>query len=158
MKNIKIISSVLVLIIIIVTITVFNYYSDISSINSVDVEIEDVDIRDLKLASCDLNLKLKITNPTSSNINDLTAEFDVFISNTDVGDGLLNKVTLPSKSYESSDVFITIYYSNVGQAVINGLQTGNFNLSIQGEAKLNILFNLISITEPFSASYSYSSY
>jgi len=158
MKNIKIIFVVLVLIIILISITVFTYYSDISSIDNVDVEIEDVNIRDLKLASCDLNLKVKITNPTSSNINDLTAEFDVFISNTDVGDGLVNKVTIPSKSYETSDVVITIYYSNVGQAVINGLQTGNFDLSIQGEAKLNILFNLISVTEPFSASYSYSSY
>ena len=131
------------------------YLNDIASIDYIEIEIDNVRIKDLKLSSAELELKVKISNPTNQTLSDLMAEFNIFISNIDVGDGLVEKVTILPNSEEISDVLITIFYADVGQAVINGLQSGNFDLLINGEAKLNVLFNLITISKPFSSVYSY---
>jgi LEA14-like dessication related protein len=157
MERIRNISIIAIVLIVFSGLIIFIYINDTSNFDNIDVQIENVSIKNLKLSSCELELSVKISNPSSETISDLTAEFNVFISNIDVGDGIVNKVTIPPKSYENSEVTLIIIYSDVGQAVINGIKTANFDLSIRGEAKLSVLFNLITITEPFSATYSYNS-
>lgn len=154
----KVIICVLILVLFIISFLVLGSIaiSDTSAIDNVDIELENVKIQNLKLQSCELKLTIKISNPNSNTISDLIAEFDIFISNTDVGDGVVTKVSIPPKSYEKSDVFIIIYYADVGHAVINGLESGNFELRISGEARINIFFNLIPINKLFSTSYSYN--
>jgi len=153
----KITNIVAIVSIVLISFLVLGYIiiSDASAIDSIIINVENVTIQDLKLKSCELKLDIKITNPTPNQISDLTANFDIFISNTDVGDGKLSKISIVPISSEISEVYLTIFYANVGQAVINGLQTGDFQLRISGEAKINIFFNFLSATKPFSASYSY---
>jgi LEA14-like dessication related protein len=131
-----------------------SYLSDAAIIDKTNVVIENASIQNLTFSYCIIKLKVKISNPTSEHISDLTADFDVFISDTDVGDGVVTKLSIPARSNEISDVYITIYYSSVGSAVINVLQTGNFDLTIKGEAKASILFNILTIKKPFTSSYS----
>lgn len=145
---------IIALLIIITVISSISYLLDATTIDRINVEIENVVIQDLSLSYCKIKLKVKLSNPSSEYISDISAEFDVFIADTDVGDGVVSKVSIPAKSCEVSDVYLTIYYSNVGNAVINALQTANFDLTIQGEAKASVFLNLITISKPFTAKYS----
>ncbi len=153
--KLKIIAIVAILILIFGFLGV-RYITEASTIDNINIGLEDVSIEELKLSSCTLNLKVRISNPTTEYISELSAEFDVFIADTDVANGTVAKVSIPPESYATSDVLLTIFYADVGTAVINGIKTGDFDLIIQGEAKLNVLLNLLTITKPFTSSYSYS--
>ena len=65
-------------------------------------------------------------------------------------------VSIPAQSKIKRDVILTIYFADVGNAVIDGIQTRNFDLAINGQAKGNVLFNLIAVSKSFAASYSHS--
>ena len=153
-QKFKIIIIVVILILLFGLISI-RYITEASTIDKINVGVEDVSIEELKLSSCTLNLKVRISNPTTEYISELTAEFDVLIADTDVANGTVSKVSIPPESYATSDVLLTIFYADVGTAVINGLKTGDFDLIIQGEAKINVLLNLFSITKPFTSTYSY---
>jgi LEA14-like dessication related protein len=150
-------------ILIMITIVIFisgflsiRYIASASAIEKVNVTVENTSIQELRLTYCKLKLEVSISNPTTEHISELSAEFDIFIASTYVGNGSFQTVSIPAQSHKTGDVFLTIYYANVGNAVIDGIQTGNFDLTIQGEAKGNVLFNLITVTKSFTASYSYS--
>jgi len=150
-------------ILIVITIVIFisaflsiRYIASASAIEKVNVTVENTSIHELRLTYCKLKLKVSISNPTTEHISGLSAEFDIFIASTYVGNGSFQTVSIPEQSHKTGDVLLTIYYVNVGNAVIDGLQTENFDLSIHGEAKGNVLFNLLTVTKSFTAFYSYS--
>ena len=153
-QKLKIIIIVVIFILVFALISI-RYVTEASTIDEINVGVENVSIEELKLSSCTLNLQVRISNPTTEHISELTAEFDVFIADTEVANGTVSKVSIPPESYATSDVLLTIFYADVGAAVINGLKTGDFDLIIKGEAKLNVLLNLFTITKPFTSSYSY---
>ena len=150
-------------ILIVITIVIFisgflsiRYIASASAIEKVNVTVENTSIQELRLTYCKLKLKVSISNPTTEYFSELSAEFDVFIASTYVGNGSFQTVSIPAQSHETGDVFLTIYYANVGNAVIDGIKTGDFDLSIHGEAKGNVLFNLLTVSKSFNAYYSYS--
>ncbi|UCD12955.1 MAG: LEA type 2 family protein [Thermoplasmatales archaeon] len=151
-------TKILVVIIIVIFISGFlsvRYIADVSAFEKINVTVKNTSIQELGLTYCKLKLKVSISNPTTEHISGLSAEFDVSIANTHVGNGSVPKVTIPAQSHTTRDVPLTIYYANVGNAVINGIKTGNFDLTIDGTANVNVLFNLLMISKPFTASYSY---
>jgi len=150
-------------ILIVVTIVIFisgflviRYTTDVSALEKVNITIENINIQELHLTYCKLKLKVNISNPTNEYISGLFAEFDISIASTYVGNGSVPIVSIPAQSQTKRDVILTIYYADVGNAVIDGIQTGNFDLTIHGEAKGNVLFNLITVSKSFTASYSHS--
>lgn len=150
---------ILIVIIIVIFISGFlsiRYIADASALEKINVTVENTSIQELRLTYCKLKLKVSISNPTTEYISGLSAEFDVSIGGTYVGNGSFQTVSIPAQSNKTGDVLLTIYYANVGNAVIDGIKTENFDLTIHGEAKGNVLFNLLTVTKSFTASYSYS--
>ena len=150
---------ILVVIIIVFFISCFlsiRYITDVSALEKVNITIENINIQELRLTYCKLKLKVNISNPTNEYISGLFAEFDISIAGTYVGNGSVPTVSIPAQSHKTRDVPLTIYYANVGNAVIDGIRTGNFDLTIHGEAKGNVLFNLLTVSKSFTASYSHS--
>ncbi|MCK4415514.1 MAG: hypothetical protein KAU84_00020 [Thermoplasmatales archaeon] len=150
-------------ILIVVTIVIFisgflviRYTTDVSALEKVNITIENINIQELNLTYCKLKLKVNISNPTNEYISRLFAEFDISIASTYVGNGSVPTVSIPAQSQIKRDVILTIYYADVGNAVIDGIQTGNFDLTTHGEAKGNVLFNLLTVSKSFTASYSHS--
>lgn len=150
-------------ILIVITIVIFilsflsiRYMASASAIEKVNVTVENTSIQELRLTYCTLKLEVSISNPTTEYISGLSAEFDVFIASTYVGNGSFLTVSIPAQSDKTGDVLLTIYYTNVGNAVIDGIKTGDFDLTIHGEAKGNVLFGLLTVTKSFTSSYSYS--
>jgi hypothetical protein len=152
--KIKIIS--IVIIIFLILIFFFSRYTaDVSALEKIKIFVESITIEEVRLNYCKLKVNVNVLNPTSEYISDFTAQFDIFIANTYVGNGFIPKVSIPIQSGKIKNVSITIFYVNVGNAVIDGIRTRNFDLSIKGTATVQILFNLISISKQFSASHSY---
>ena len=152
--KIKIIS--IVIIICLILIFFFGRYTaDVSALEKINISVESITIEEVRLNYCKLKVNVNVLNPTSEYISDFTAQFDIYIANTYVGNGSIPKVSIPIQSEKIKNVSITIFYVNVGNAVIDGIQTRNFNLSIQGTTTVKVLFNLMSISKQFSASYSY---
>ena len=58
-----------------------------SAIENVKVTVENTSIQELRLTYCKLKLKVSISNPTTEYFSELSAEFDVFIASTYVGNG-----------------------------------------------------------------------
>lgn len=135
---------------------VIRYTADISALEKVNITIENINLQELNLTYCKLKLKVNISNPANEYISGLFAEFDISIAGTYVGNGSVPTVSIPAQSHIKRDVILTIYYTDVGNAVIDGIKTGNFDLTIHGEAKGNVLFNLITVSKSFTASYSHS--
>ena len=147
---------IIVIILLISGLILNKYMADVSAIEKINITLENTSIQELRLTYCKLKLKVNISNPTTEYISELSAEFDISIAGTYVGNGSVPKVSIPIQSYKTKDVPLIIYYADVGKAVIEGIQARNFDLAINGEAKVNVLFNLIMISKSFIAIYSYS--
>jgi hypothetical protein len=133
----------------------YQYITEVTGLNSIEITLHDINIQDLKLTYCTLKLSLYLNNPSEIYIHDLSAEFDVYIAGNFVGTGILPKSSLPSKLNINKDVYLRIYYADVVTAVIDGIKNGDFDLSIDGVAKSNIFFNLFPISKKISSTYSY---
>jgi hypothetical protein len=150
-------------ILIVITILIFlsvilgiRYTYDVSALEKINITVEDIEIQELHLKHCKIKLKVDISNPTNEYISRFSAEFDISIAEIYVGNGSVPLVSIPAQIKIKRDVILTIYYTDVGNAVIEGIQTRNFDLSIHGQAKGNVLFNLIVVSKSFDSSYSYS--
>jgi len=113
-------------ILIVVTIVIFisgflviRYTTDVSALEKVNITMENINIQELHLTYCKLKLKVNISNPTNEYISGLLAEFDISIAGTYVGNGSVPTVSIPAQSQIKRDVILTIYYADVGNAVID---------------------------------------
>ena len=150
-------------ILIVITIVIFisgflviRYTNDVSALEKVNVTIENINIQGFYPTYCKLKLKVNISNTANEYISGFFAEFDISIAGTHVGNGSIPTVSIPPQSQIKRDVILTIYYTDVGNAVIDVIKTVNFDLTINGEAKGNVLFNLITVSKSFTTSYSHS--
>lgn len=147
---------ILLIIIFVFGFSINRYIADISTLEKVKISVENTSIQDLTLTYCELKLNVVISNPISIPISEFSAKYNITIANTNVGNGNIPAVTIPAKSQIRRSIFLKINYADVGNAVIEGIQTKTFDVTINGLAKGNIFFNLISISKPISASYSFS--
>jgi len=153
--NLKIKLFIIVIILLISGLFFNRYIADVSALEKINITVDSIQIEELQLKYCKLRFNINIINPTSVDISELSVNFDTFIANIYIGNGRIPKITIPMSSQKSSNISLTIYYADVGIAVIEGIQSRNFILTVDGIAKVNVLFNLISISKSFSASYSY---
>ena len=133
----------------------YKYIADISALEKIDITVDSIQMKELQLKYCKLKLNINILNPTNEDISELSAEFNIFIANMKVGNGSFSAVTIPANDQVKRVIIIESYYADVGNAVIETIQRGTFELTINGIAKGNILFNLIFITKQFNSSYSF---
>jgi hypothetical protein len=153
-KNVKISITIVICIICCIFLS-FQYVTETTALNNLEITLYDIKIQDLKLTYCTLKLSLYLNNPSEIHISDLSAEFDVFIAGNFVGTGTLPKSSIPPKLNSNKDVYLQIYYSDVATAVIDGIKNGNFDLSIDGVAKANVFFNLFPISKKIASTHSY---
>ncbi len=133
----------------------YQYVADTVALNNVEVTVESITLQELRLSYCKLKLSVDIYNPSHQDISEVSAVFDVFIAGNYVGSGSFPKSFLPAQSNSEKDVTLTIYYTDVANAVIDGIQNRNFDLTIKGEAKGKVVFNLFTVSKGFVSTYSY---
>jgi LEA14-like dessication related protein len=131
------------------------YLADVDALQHVEIEVEGIGAPEIRVTHCRLTLYVKISNPTKEDISGLSADFDVYIAGTYVGNGSLSEVYIPAGSNTLKEVTLKIYYAYVADAVIDGLKAGKFDLTIEGVVRGYVFFNLIVFSNEFSASYSY---
>ena len=86
----------------------YQYVTDVTALNSVEVTIDDIKLQELRLTYCKLKLSFDIYNPTHQDISGLSAVFDVFIAGNYVGSGSFPKSSLPAQSNSKKYVTLTI--------------------------------------------------
>lgn len=154
-KKIIIIGAIAAIILLILGFLGFTYAADVAALDNAKVSIEDIRIQEIGFTSLKLKIFISVTNPSDRDISGLTADFDVFVSDTYVGSGSVSRFSIPAHSSREKGVTITILYSNVAQAVIDAIKMGFFDLSIKGDASGDVLFGLITVTDKIFASQSY---
>ena len=133
----------------------YTYYVDVNALSNTEVTINDISLQELHLTYCKLKLSININNFADRDITDISAKFDINVANNYVGSGSFSRISIPAKSIREKDAGITIYYANVASAVVEGIKKGNFDVTIVGEIKANVLFNLITVSKEFKASQTY---
>jgi len=135
------------------------YYADVAAMSSIEVTINDVDITDVKPTSFKLKLDSNIYNPTDQDISGLSSTFDIYIEDNYVGEGGFSNVFIPAHTQSEKDVSITIYRGLADAAVDvikNIITEGNFDLTISGSINGNVLFGLITFSQEFETTHTYS--
>ena len=154
-KKIRQIIIVITIILIISLFLGYTYYADVTTLYNAELSIEDIRLQELSLTYCKLTIYIDISNPTDRYISGLTAMFDIFIADNYVGLGSFSKVSIPAQSNKEKGVAITIYYSNVAFSVVDGIKNRNFDLTVKGEVRGNVLFGLITVSDEFKATQEY---
>ncbi len=136
------------------------YYADVAAMSSIEVTINDVDITDVKFTSFKLKLDANIYNPTDQDISGLSSTFDIYIEDNYVGEGDFSNVFISAHAQSEKDVSVTIYYSGLADASVdvikNVITEGNFDLTISGNINGNVLFGLITFSQEFETTHTYS--
>ena len=155
MENKTKIIAVIAIFIILSSVLSCRYVTDVAALNDVEVTVEGITLQELRVTYCTLKLSIDIFNPTHQDISGLSAIFDVSIADNYVGSGSFPKSFIPAQSNSKKDVTLTIYYADVANAVLDGIQNRNFVLTIEGEAKGNVFFDLFTVSRKFVSTYSY---
>jgi len=141
------------------------YYADVTAMSSIevtinDVDITDVNITDVNITSFKLKLDASIYNPTDQDISGLSSTFDIYIEDNYVGEGDFSNVFISAHAQSEKDVSVTIYYSGLADASVdvikNIITEGNFDLTISGNINGNVLFDLITFSQEFETTHTYS--
>ncbi len=136
------------------------YYADVAAMSSIEVTINDVDITDVKFTSFKLKLDANIYNPTDQDISGFSSTFYIYIEDNYVGEGGFSNVFIPAHAQSEKDVSITIYYSGLADASVdvikNIIKEGKFDLTISGNINGNVLFGLITFSQEFETTHTYS--
>jgi LEA14-like dessication related protein len=146
----------LVIVILIAAISILQIMADAAAINDLKIHVEDVRLTDIGLTSCDLLVTINFTNPTNRDLSIVSATFDVFIADSYVGNSSLLQLSIPNKSSRVHVISLTLLYSNIAHAVIQGIKNKNFDIYISGEARGYVFYELFIVSVPFSASSTYS--
>jgi len=155
MKNIKKILIALIVIMVISCFFIYTYLADASALSNIIVDVENINIQQIGLSYCDLKIIVSLSNPTDRDTSNLKASFDIYIAGNYIGDGSLSDVSISALSNTQKEVFVTIYYSEVASAVVDGIKKGDFTLSIEGDVSGTVLFGLIRVSEQIEASKTY---
>jgi LEA14-like dessication related protein len=131
------------------------YITKLNILNTLTVSIDQVKIEELKLSYVKLNLSTNFFNPSNTSIDDLSATFNVFISDIKIGEGSLSETNLPPQSSSHHPTALTLYFSDIASAVIESIQTAEFILEIKGNAQTTIFFGFITIEKSFTSAYNY---
>jgi hypothetical protein len=67
----------------------------------------------------------------------------------------LQHLSIPSKSSKEHVISLTLFYSDVARAVIEGIKNKNFDIDISGDAQGYVFYGLFIVSVPFSASSTY---
>jgi hypothetical protein len=73
-----------------------------------------------------------------------------------VGNSSLLQLSIPNKSSREHVISLTLLYSDIAHAVIEGIKNKNFDIYISGEAQGYVFYDLFIVSVPFSASSTYS--
>ena len=153
-KRIALLSSALIIITVTIAIG-YSVYTDVSALSKITVTIHNIQLQEVHLTYSQIQFTLFFTNPTTKNITKLQGEFTIYLTNNSIGKGNFSELSIPPQSNTEKPVEFTIYYSQVANAVIEGIQQREFTLTLYGEIQSPILFDLLTITHPFTSSRSF---
>jgi LEA14-like dessication related protein len=139
-----------------IAISILQIMADAAAINELKIHVEDVRLADIRLTSCDLLVTINFTNPTNRDLSIVSATFDVFVADSYVGNSSLLQLSIPNKSSREHVISLTLLYSDIAHAVIEGIKNKNFDIYISGEAQGYVFYELFIVSVPFSASSTYS--
>jgi LEA14-like dessication related protein len=146
---------IILLIIILIAFLGYTYYADADAIQHVIVEVDTINNISPKITSATLTFTLNVTNPSTRDIHDLSSNFDIYISQTKIGEGSFSGLSIPAQSETFKKVTITIYYSGLADSIINILEnwrTGEeTNINIKGTMEATVLFGLATASTEFTA-------
>ena len=142
--------------VILIVISILQIMADAAAINELKIHVEDVRLADVGLTSCDLLVTINLTNPTSRDLSIVSATFDVFVADSYVGNSSLLQLFIPNNSSREHVISLTLLYSDIAHAVIEGIKNKNFDIYISGEAQGYVFYDLFIVSVPFSASSTYS--
>lgn len=146
----------LIIVIIVATVVILEFMADATAINEFKINIENVRVADIGLTSCELWVTINFTNPTNRDLSIESATFDVFIAGSYVANSSLLQFSIPSNSSIEQVISLKLLYSNIAQAVIEGIKNRNFDIYISGEAQGYVFYGLFTVSVPFSLSSTYS--
>ena len=146
------VSRLLVLLIVVAIIaSAYELYCEYLAAKNLRVEIAGVSIVRVGLASADLDIKLKFTNPTTHETPVFWVDsYQVYINNIYVGSGSLPLMKVPANTVIYCSTTLTVEYEKAGLAVLQAIKQGSFEVKVEGVVKAKILSNLITISTPFT--------
>ncbi len=130
------------------------YYADVSAIEKSEISLSNASFSEFSLTYCKLKLNVEVTNPSSRSISNLSVKFDIYLTDNYVGNGYFPEISIPVHSSRTRAMTITIYYAELTGGVVNMLEKGKVTITLKGEVEGSVLYDLMSFSQKFNASYS----
>lgn len=145
-----------IVVVILLSIFMVQFFTEASAATKVQIRIVDVQLTDIGLTSCDLVVTVNLTNPTNQKLDIRFARFDVFVAGSYVGNSSVSELSLPRISSREKIIPLTLLYSDIAWAVLQGIRNRNFDLIVRGDVEARVFYGLWIVTVPFSISSTYS--
>jgi LEA14-like dessication related protein len=132
----------------------YTLMQEVNAFRSLKIELIDASITRIGLTSCDLSLKLRLTNPVRHDTPLLWIDsYSIYINENYVGAGKLTPVKVPASSTIYETTTISIEYAKIARGLAEAIMKGEVKITIKGELKAKILFNLIPASTTFNTTY-----
>lgn len=138
----------------------YNYNADLTAIRSINVNLDDIILQDVKFTSFKLKFNVNFSNPTNQYISNLNSNFNIYIADNYIGKGNFSNISIPAQSKCFKDISVIIYYAGLADAAVdiikNVINNEKFDLTIEGKIRGNALFGLTMISQNYKAIKTYS--
>ena len=150
--------SILIGIVVVVLVSFFiaQFFAETAAANNLQITVKDIRLANIGLTSCDLFVTVNLTNPTNQELFITFASFDVFVADSYVGKSSVSELLIPKISSNEKVITLSLLYSDIAQAVLQGIRNKNFNLSIRGDAEVNVFYGLFIVNVPFFITSTYT--
>lgn len=150
--------SILIGIVVVVLVSFFiaQFFAETAAANNLQITVKDIRLANIGLTSCDLFVTVNLTNPTNQELFITFASFDVFVADSYVGKSSVSELLIPKISSKEKVITLSLLYSDIAQAVLQGIRNKNFNLAIRGDAEVNVFYGLFIVKVPFFITSTYT--
>jgi len=133
----------------------YSLYPEYTAAKSLEFDVEGTGEPDPGIESIDIPVEKIFHNPSEYDTPSIEADYDVYIEGTYVGEGSLSLGIVSSEETKVDEQIVTVYYEDVGTSLAEVLRSGEFVVTIRGEARAYVLYNSIPVSQDFAAKYSF---
>jgi hypothetical protein len=141
---------VVVVIVLLVSIVAVEAYLQYTVAKNISISIIKVGVENIGITSATITLTLGFSNPSSTSLPPVQANFSAYLAGKNIGNGTLPQIHIVSNNVVQQTVSFNVTYATVALAAIHSLISGAYNITVTGKARVSLLASLVPVTIPFT--------
>lgn len=131
----------------------YQVYTEREAMKNTEVIITDSDIPDVGLTEISVPIYMEFQNNSDYGSTPLNADYQILVNDEEIDNGKVNVPKIPAGESKTVETTVTINGEDVSDTFWSTLETGSFEIKVEGEITAKLLFGIVPVSQPFQTTY-----